>query len=279
MDESHEKGIITDIQRFSVHDGFGIRTSVFLKGCNMRCAWCHNPETIAFEPEVLVDPDKCIGCELCELGCYSGARRAVGREMTAEQVLREVRMDLPYYGEDGGMTLTGGEPCCQGEFSHAMLRLARAAHIHTAMETNLNAPESLLSRLLPLCDLLMCDLKLWDEKSHLRWTGVGNARIKHNLTFVDGFGVPIMLRTPVVVGVNDSEEEIGAIAGFAARLKNLLAYELLPYHALGASKRIQGAAEPLRFEAPPKERVAALSRHALSMGVPVRVSGMAVKGA
>jgi len=199
--------------------------------------------------------------------------------MTAEQVLREVRMDLPYYAEDGGMTLTGGEPCCQGEFSHALLLLARAAHIHTALETNLNAPESLLARLLPLCDLLMCDLKLWDERSHLSWTGAGNACVKQNLAFADGFGVPILLRTPVVAGVNDSEEEIGAIAGFAARLKNLLAYELLPYHALGASKRVQGAAESPRFEAPPKERVAALARHALSMGVPVRVSGVAVKGA
>ncbi|MDL2205308.1 glycyl-radical enzyme activating protein [Eubacteriales bacterium OttesenSCG-928-N13] len=278
MDNASCTGIVTDIQRFSVHDGFGIRTSVFLKGCNMRCAWCHNPETISFEPELLLDPAKCIGCGQCDQGCYSGARRLVGREMSAEKVMREVLMDRAYYEGGGGMTLTGGEPSCQSDFARGLMQLARQEGIHTAIETNMSLPVDLLFPVLSLCDLLLCDVKLWDEQAHQKWTGVGNRLIRSNIQAADELNIPIVVRTPLVAGVNDEPEQIGAIAQFAAGLKNLLAYELLPYHALGTAKLIEGASPQQRFEAPDKQRILRLAQAAREARVPVRVAGVALEG-
>ncbi len=128
-------GVITDIQRFSLHDGPGIRTSVFFKGCNLNCAWCHNPETISFAPEVIVDPEKCIGCGKCDEGCYSGARREVGRRFSAEELMTEILQDKDYYGKTGGVTLTGGEVTCQPEFAYEILKQCQSAGIGRAIET------------------------------------------------------------------------------------------------------------------------------------------------
>jgi len=131
-------GVVADIQRFSLHDGPGIRTSVFMKGCNMRCAWCHNPETVAFEPEVLLAMENCIGCGKCDEGCFSGARVFCGREMSVEDVMVQVMLDVPYYKDTGGLTITGGEPACQTGFCLELIQRCRSEGIHTAVETNMN---------------------------------------------------------------------------------------------------------------------------------------------
>jgi pyruvate formate lyase activating enzyme len=260
-------GMITDIQRCSLHDGPGIRTTIFMKGCNLRCTWCHNPETLSFEPEVLFHPERCIHCRKCDAGCFSGARVVCGREMTPECAAEEALQDFAYYGPEGGVTVSGGEPTCQGAFVAELMRLVKQAKAHTAMETNLCCAPEVLEQILPNCDLVMADLKLFDDEKHRRFTGSGNGQIKRNLKSLDK---PLILRTPVVCGVNDDKREIGAIADFARELPTLLYYELLPYHPLGLSK---GAGAQERFQAPDRKKMKELADTAKSCCAQVRVAG------
>lgn len=260
-------GIVTEIQRFSLHDGPGIRSTVFLKGCNLRCAWCHNPETLHPKPEVQYFPDKCLGCGWClkacpheaheitpqghvfhrsehctacgncTSGCYAQALVMVGRCMTADEVAAEVRRDRPFYQESGGgVTLSGGEPLCQPEFSRAILQQSKAEGLNTAMETNLAAPWHQLQKLLPWLDLVLLDLKHLQTEVHREWTGVPNERIIDNARRLGELQLPLIVRTPVVPGVNDDSQVIDGIAALIASFPNLLYYELLPYHPLGTGK-------------------------------------------
>ena len=254
--EQEIMGMVTDIQRFSVHDGPGIRTTVFLKGCNMDCAWCHNPETISFEPEMIVDESKCIGCGKCDEGCYSGAKRWVGTQKTVGQVLKEVLLDQPYYGEDGGVTISGGEPTCQPVFTRELLKACKEAGISCGVESNLSVDWAILKEIASLCDV------------------VGNERIIENLKKLDTIGIPIILRTPIIPGINDNAEQIKPIAQLAATLKNLKYYELLPYHPLGLSKKLAGKEQKPRFEKPPKETMSALAQLAKEQKLPVRVASV-----
>ena len=257
-------GVLTAIQRFSLHDGPGIRSTVFFKGCNMRCAWCHNPETLRVEPEVLYYRSKCVGCGACaqvcpshrvEGGkmvydraacadhgacaqvCFSGALEMCGKEYTVQDVLHEVMQDVDYYAQSGGgVTLSGGEVLLQPQFAAELLSALHKEGVQTAIESNLNVDFSTLEALLPDLDLVMCDLKLWDEDAHRRWTGAGNARIRENIARLSRSGKPFIVRTPVIPGVNDSEAEIAAIAGFVGQLPGLAYYELLNFNPLGGSK-------------------------------------------
>lgn len=282
-------GVLTAIQRFSLHDGPGIRSTVFFKGCNMRCAWCHNPETLRVEPEVLYYRSKCVGCGACaqvcpshrvEEGkmvydralcgdhgacaqvCFSGALEVCGKESTVQDVLHEVMQDADYYAQSGGgVTLSGGEVLLQPQFAAQLLSALHQQGIHTAIESNLNVDFSVLEALLPDLDLVMCDLKLWDEDAHRKWTGAGNARILENIARLSSSGKPFIVRTPVIPGVNDKEEEISAIAGFIGRLPGLVYYELLNFNPLGGSKyqaldveNVFADARPL-----PEERMQALA--------------------
>ena len=269
-------GILTDIQRFSLHDGPGIRTSVFFKGCNLDCVWCHNPETIAFETEVLIDPDKCIGCGKCSDGCFSGARRTAGKRYTLEEVMLEISQDKSYYGEDGGVTLTGGEPACQLDFAAELLKICKQGGIGRAVETNLYYDESTLIRLASLCDVVMCDLKIWDESLHIKYTGAPNQQIKKNLKILSNLGVPFIVRTTVVPGINDTKEEISSIADFLSNLPNLLYYELLSYNSLGLSKRLEGKEPRSLFELPSKEMMRDLTKFVEKAGIPVRLDGVEI---
>ena len=254
-----ERAYITEIQRFSIHDGPGIRTTVFLKGCPLRCEWCHNPECISFEPEELFYPEKCIGCGGCAEGCYSGARVRCGRLMSTDEVLSEVMRDAAYYGTDGGMTVSGGEPLAHRDFVLELLGKCRKAGIGTAMESSMYRFDG---EILSLLDVLMTDIKIFDSEAHRRYTGIGNEEIMQNIKRADGMGIPIIVRTPVMVGVNDSRENIENTAAFLRQMKNVIRYELLMYHPLGISKAEALGIKAKEFTAPTKQQLGELQRYA-----------------
>ena len=295
-------GVLTAIQRFSLHDGPGIRSTVFFKGCNLRCAWCHNPETLSRSPQVLFYRTKCVGCGACaavcprhtpgedgkmcfsregctDCGkcagvCFSGALELCGRETSVQSVLEEVLQDRDYYERSGGgVTLSGGEVLLQPEFALELLSALRGAGCATAVETNLNADWEVLASLLPQLDLVLCDVKLRDSDAHRRWTGAGNERILENLRRLSAAGVPFVVRTPVIPGVNDSEEEIGAIADLVGALPGLLYYELLNFNPLGGSKYdALDMKDPFREARPlPEERMEQLRQAAARRCAEVRI--------
>jgi pyruvate formate lyase activating enzyme len=263
-------GWIFDIKRFAVHDGPGIRTTVFFKGCGLRCAWCHNPEAISPRPELAVFPQKCIGCGMClevcpedahEVGdgaaggrvfhrgrcrlcgacvevCYAEALMMQGREIGVEEALAELRKDAAFYANstDGGVTLSGGEPLMQAAFALALLRGCKAEGFHTAVDTCGQVGWETIEEILPFVDLWLYDFKHPEPEEHRRLTGASNDRILANLRRLSEQGASIEIRMPIVPTVNDSRESIDLAAEFLAGLANAPAVRLLPYHRLGASK-------------------------------------------
>ncbi len=251
-------GVVFDVQRYSLHDGPGIRTNVFLKGCPLHCQWCANPESQAMQPELALFAHNCmtcgqfeVACPVCwedqadleeRLGpraavCPTGALRWVGEWRTAGEVMEEVRRDIPFYEDGGGMTLTGGEPTLQPDLAEALLRLARADGISTALETCGHTAWAVLERLLPYVDDLLFDIKHVDSVVHRTFTGLGNELILSNLRRLAGLGAPVTIRVPLVPGFNTSRESIEAIAGLVSGLgDSVKAVDLLPYHTLGKAK-------------------------------------------
>lgn len=259
-------GMITDIQRFSLNDGPGIRTTVFLKGCNLHCAWCHNPETIRKKNELMVYPANCIGCGHCVPVCPSGARsiaagvlqfdrsrctacgacaavcfpgalKMAGRSVSVAEVMGEILQDRAYYADSGGgVTLSGGELFCQAEFADALIDACREEKIPVAVETNLNWQFESVRPILEKLDLIMFDVKIFDSVEHKRWTDVENAELLDNARRLDTLNRPLIARTPLIPGATDSAENIRAIAGFLRNFRNLRCYELLNFNPLGESK-------------------------------------------
>lgn len=259
-------GMITDIQRFSLNDGPGIRTTVFLKGCNLHCAWCHNPETIRKKNELMVYPANCIGCGHCVPVCPSGARsiaagvlqfdrsrctacgacaavcfpgalKMAGRSVSVAEVMGEILQDRAYYADSGGgVTLSGGELFCQAEFTDALIDACREEKIPVAVETNLNWQFESVRPILEKLDLIMFDVKIFDSVEHKRWTGVENAELLDNARRLDTLDRPLIARTPLIPGATDSAENIRALAGFLRNFRNLRCYELLNFNPLGESK-------------------------------------------
>ena len=249
------KAIIFDIQRSSYVDGPGIRTTVFMKGCHLHCAWCHNPECISFEVQTLMYPEKCIGCGLCEQGCYSGARVTCGTEMTTDEVLKQILMDKGYYGTDGGVTFSGGEPLAQADFLSEAIDKCRENGVGCAVETSLiYFNEEIFKKL----DLVMADLKIWDDELHIKHTGVSNKKIKENFIKLNELNIPIIARTPVIP---DIEQGIDQISEFMRGLENVKQYELLAYHPLGESKREALGAEMKKFTVPGKDYMKELEKY------------------
>jgi pyruvate formate lyase activating enzyme len=216
------QAVIFKIQRYSIHDGPGIRTTVFLKGCPLRCAWCHNPES--WNPGL----EKARGRD--------GSVWQVGQVICADELVREVQRDIPFFDESGGgVTFSGGEPMAQAEFLREVLPRLRAADIHTAVDTSGYAPWEAFESVLPYVSLFLYDIKLMNESSHIRHTGVSNAPILQNLRQLAASGTPILARMPVLPGVNDDRENIEATAAFL-RETGVKAVELLPYHNSGTHK-------------------------------------------
>ena len=253
------KGMIADIQRASIHDGPGLRTTVFFKGCPLSCRWCHNPECISFARQELFYPEKCIGCGRCAEGCYAGARVHCGTEMTAQQVLQAVLADKPYYGVSGGVTLSGGEPLAQPRFAAEVLTLCRQAGLHTAVETSLYFFDA---DVLARADFIMADIKIFDGAKHREYTGADNGQILQNIQKADALGIPIKIRTPIIPTVNDTAKNIRQTGDFIRRLKNVTEYELLPYHPLGLSKAKALGIRQQKFEIPQKEKMKELRQYA-----------------
>lgn len=257
---------ITNIQRFSLNDGPGIRTTVFFQGCNMRCAWCHNPETLSAKPVLMHYENKCIGCGKCFETCPTGAHKAVdgkhvidrslcvscgkcadscfasalvmsSRPYTVDEVMKEIRQDKLYYEESGGgVTVSGGEAALHGDF---VVELAKRCHeegISIAVETNMFLPWAKLEPVLKSMDLIMCDIKIMECVPHKHWTGVDNQLILNNVGRSSLLGIPMIVRTPLIPGATDSPENLRSIADYIAKMKNIRCYELLNFNPLGASK-------------------------------------------
>lgn len=259
-------GVITSIQRFSLNDGDGIRTTVFFKGCNMRCGWCHNPETICRDRELMFYDTKCIGCGkcfencpnqahklvdgqhvidrslckncgICADKCYAQALVMCGKDMTVEEIMKEIRQDKAYYqSSGGGVTLSGGEVLCQKEFAIALCDACHEEGIPVAVETNLCFSYEYAKELLAKVDLIMCDMKIFDKEAHKVHTGVSNELILDNIRKLDELGIPVIVRTPLIPGATDGEDNIQAIAAFVKGLKHLRRYEILNFNPLGAGK-------------------------------------------
>jgi pyruvate formate lyase activating enzyme len=261
------KGTVFNIQRFSVQDGPGIRTTVFLKGCPLRCAWCSNPESQNAWPEIVhrdslcnkcgrcadvcdvkaisfnergvsIDRELCTNCGKCAAVCVPGALKILGEEMTAGEVFRQVKKDEQFYRESGGgVTVSGGEPLFQADFVAALFRLCREKGIPTCIETCGLAGRQAWEKVLPYTDLVLYDVKLSDPASHQRWTKAPNDEIMRNLGIVAASGVPVIVRIPLIPGVNDSEDELKGIARIAADSHDVpVRVNLLPYHRFGMGK-------------------------------------------
>ncbi|MCU0718122.1 MAG: glycyl-radical enzyme activating protein [Pirellula sp.] len=273
MSSSNLKGIVLNIQHFCTHDGPGIRTNVFLKGCSLRCKWCCNPESIHPKQELAYNLRKCIGekeCALCLKECPEMALSVMpsdgkvrvdwdlctncgkcvpvcppealylfGREMTVDEVLAEVDQDSSFYHESGGgITASGGECMLQADFLAALMEEAHRRGMNTAIETAGNYPWSFMEKVLPHVDTVMHDHKLTDPERHKKWCGADNSRILANFkkayeTFPN---VKFIARTPVIPGVNDDEEHVRSVLEFILPHPNVVLYELLPYHRYGETK-------------------------------------------
>jgi pyruvate formate lyase activating enzyme len=301
-------GMLFDIKRFAIHDGPGIRTTAFLKGCPLACAWCHNPESQDSDPQLLHRPNRCTGCGTCQEVCPEGAvhleerqaitdrerctacgacvsvcpgeaRSIVGASWTAEALVSELAKDALFFEQSGGgITCSGGEPLLQPGFCAEVLRGCRERGIHTAVDTCGYADESSLLDVAKETDLFLYDLKLMDDARHRQATGVSNAPVLTNLERLDLWGKRIWIRIPLIPGVNDDERNLTATAGFVRGLRRIEAVQVLPYHRGGEEKRIGlGKTGAMCTEREPGRAAEAADRSteflASRIGIPVTKGG------
>jgi len=278
-----KKGLIFDIKKFAVHDGPGIRSTVFFKGCPLRCLWCHNPEGISPSREVMafssrclsgcrdciaacprgaiarnsrgivLDRPRCDGCGACAEACPAEALQMAGRPVTSTEVMAELAKDEPFYRDSrGGVTFSGGEPLQQPAFLRELLERCRARKFHTAVDTSGHAPFAAFERILPLTDLFLFDLKIVDDRAHKRLTGVSNRLLLDNLRKLSRSGCALAIRVPLVPGCNDAAADLEQLAGFCAALPASHPVHLLPYHrGYGGKIKRLGLADRLPPTAPP----------------------------
>lgn len=275
-------GLVSNIQKYSIQDGPGIRTTVFLKGCPLSCWWCHNPEGRSPKSEIVVVETRCIRCgecvkvcphvtsapsaepplqgsaecEVCGAcveACPTGARQAVGIRMSLDEVLDEILKDEIFYDDSmGGVTFSGGEPLMQPRFLRALLEGCRSSGIHTAIDTCGYAPPEILMAVVPLANLFLYDLKLMEEALHVEFTGISNKLILENLQLLGRAHDNIWIRVPIIPGVNDREDQLEALARFASSIPGVRQVNLLPYHTTGVPKfRRLGQAYRLADVKPP----------------------------
>ncbi len=297
------KGVVFDVQRHSLHDGPGLRTNVFLKGCPLRCQWCANPESQALPPEPMLRASHCIDCGLFAESCrvcwpeWQGQRRTpaaeaqiedrvaicptgalswVGTRRTAGEIMAAVVRDRPFYGQGGGLTLTGGEPTLQPDFCEALLRLAWHAGVSTAIETCGHALWPVFERLLPFLDTVLYDIKHIDRDRHRQFTGVDNGLILENLRRIVAAGATVRVRVPLIPGFNADPDAIAAIAAFVVALPDAVqGVDLLPYHSMGRTKYAAlGREYPWRgHKSLSPDEIQRLVAIVANQGLPVTVGG------
>ena len=270
------KAMIFDIERNSYVDGPGIRTTVFFKGCNLSCAWCHNPESQSPHKQMMIHKDQCVGCGKCRkvcpnhlescdfcgrctLFCPHDVREICGKEYDMEEVVRMVLKDRTYYeNSGGGVTASGGECMLQIDFLEEFLCRCKQEGISTAVDTAGHVPFAFFERILPYTDLFLYDVKLMDSAAHKRYVGVDNALILENLGRLLSRGAPIWVRVPVIVGVNDTLAHMRAVRDFLCAHGKPQKVELLPYHAMGEHKYRALSREGQSFSVPSEEKMAEL---------------------
>lgn len=298
-------GIVFDIKKFSIHDGPGIRTTVFLKGCPLRCWWCHNPESQAAGVEMMVRASRCIRCGVCleacpqeAIGwngagpvtdqtlcvrcgecaevCFAEARETIGREMTTAEVMTEIERDLAFYDESGGgVTFSGGEPLLQRDFLLELLKSCREKQIHTAVDTSGFATWDTLERLRAYVDLFLYDVKVMDESRHREFTGVSNQLILANLVALAKRGHRLNLRVAIIPGLNDDDDNLCRTAKFAATLPHRPSVSILPYHHTAVDKynRLHKAYALADIRPPSAERMAEIAGVFRNFGLAVKIGG------
>ena len=299
-------GLVFDIKRFSIHDGPGIRTTVFLKGCPLHCPWCHNPESQDSKPDVMLRPSRCIGCQACievcpehaisadESGtvitdrdlcvrcgtctetCYAEARERIGEQRTVAEVMQDIESDLDFYDESGGgVTLSGGEPLVQIDFLLELLRECRKREIRTAIDTSGAVAWKVFEKVRRYTDLFLYDIKHMDDSMHRQATGVSNRRILENLRRLSESGHDIVLRFAIIPGFNDSNEQVNQIGAFAACLPHRHPVSILPYHAAAADKykRLGQSYTLVGADPPGDERMAEIAGILEGYGLEVKTGG------
>jgi pyruvate formate lyase activating enzyme len=299
------EGTIFNIMRFSTHDGPGIRTTVFLKGCPLNCWWCHNPENSYQVPQEVYLPGRCTGCGLCIENCPAHAlsrgakgicvdadlcrhcghcvevcpmeaRERTGWPVGVPDLLRSLERDIPFFDQSGGgVTFSGGEPLCQPDFLLAMLESCARYDIHSAVDTSGYGDAAVLLKAAELCDLFLYDLKVLDPEKHRANTGVDNRKVLDNLWMLSASGADIIIRIPLIPAVNDSEEDLAAAAKFIAGLPRLHPVHLLPYHRAANGKYLK-LGILYRGEnvlPPPEEQVTHAARRLSTFGLTVEVGG------
>lgn len=271
------KAIIFDIERNSFVDGPGIRTTVFFKGCNLKCAWCHNPESQDFKPQMMFYKDKCTGCGKCSeicptpencslcgkctFYCPVDAREVCGKEYTVDEVFTEIIKDKSYYDNSGGgVTFSGGECMLQIEFLIKILKKCKENGIHTAVDTAGHIPFESFERILPYTDLFLYDIKVFDNEKHKKYVGVGNELIFDNLSKLLKKGAKVHIRIPIIPTVNDNVEEMLNIKHFIEANGSVEKIELLPYHAMGKQKYAALKMKSENFIVPDNEKMNKLEK-------------------
>ena len=289
FDEKFHSGIIFEIKRFAVHDGDGIRTTVFFKGCPLKCVWCHNPESLSNKPELayyknkcvncgecvsvckvgahsmvdgvhVLDRNKCVACGKCEDVCLGNALKFYGKKMSVEDVLSVILLDKEFYlNSGGGVTLSGGECLCQADFCTKLLKSLKEKGIHTAVDTCGYAPRETLDKIMPYTDVFLYDVKGFDDSVHIKNTGKSNTVILENLLYLDKCGKNIEIRIPYVPKYNDKDLE--RLSPFINSLKNVTKVKILPYHNFAGSKYLSlGFDNTLPNDLPDKESLEKIER-------------------
>ncbi len=291
------EGRVFNIQKYSIHDGPGIRTTVFLKGCPLSCIWCHNPESQAFGPEImlyskrcigcgkclevckqipLLDREKCTSCGSCAEVCYAKAREAVGKLMTVQQVIAQLEKDSIFYDESGGgVTFSGGEPLSQPEFLLELLAQCKKREYHTAIDTSGYGSPETIKAVSSMTDLFLYDLKLMDDEKHMRYTGVSNKLILENLKTISQLGSRIFIRIPLLPGINDDDSNIKATAEVIQNTRGIEQVNILPYHNIAADKynRLGKQSSLMDIPVPDTECVESIAGKFSAYGIKVKIGG------
>ena len=262
-----DKAMIFDIQHASVVDGPGMRTTVFFKGCNLKCRWCHNLESQSSEKQVMFYKNRCVGCGRCrgidgndtDFICYHNAREVCGEEYTVDELFENIVCDKAFYEiSGGGVTFSGGECMLKVDFLCDILRKCKESGISTAVDTAGNVKWECFERIIPYTDLFLYDIKAYDEDLHKKYTGVSNKCILENIKRLFGCGANVWIRIPIICGVNDTVEEMQRIKKFLLPYKPL-DIELLPYHGMGEHKYEALGLEKMKFDTPRQEVIERLN--------------------